>query len=323
MDISASPLPPSVRLETTACPLGCAPHDRTIVSGTDLLHNIPGQFNVVECQTCNLLRTNPRPDAKSIGIYYPSDYGPYVGTVVYDDRPTEGLAQRFVQFAKRIFDTKANSIPSLTPGKMLEFGSASGNYLHMMAAKGWQVEGIEYSEEAASNARALGHAVHIGAIETIALADQQFDLIAGWMVLEHLHDPLTSLQKLARWAKPDASLAISVPNAKSAEFRIFGKRWYALQLPTHLYHYTPETLTRLLDDAGWVVTKIHHHRTLSNMIASLGYVLVDRGWKKSGSMLVNFPEQGGRLGALVLFPFSFIMATLGQTGRMTVWAKRK
>ncbi|MBN9787545.1 class I SAM-dependent methyltransferase [Pseudonocardia sp. TMWB2A] len=323
MDISSSSLPSTVQLEITPCPLGCAPGDKKILSGTDLLHDIPGEFTVVECQSCNLMRTDPRPDAQSIGVYYPSDYGPYVGTVVYADKQADGFVRKLIRAAKRIFDTKANSIPSLAPGKMLEFGSASGNYLHAMASQGWQVEGIEYSEDAASNARALGHIVHVGAIETITLPEQQFDLIAGWMVVEHLHDPVASLQKLARWAKPDATLAISVPNAKSAEFRLFGKRWYALQLPTHLYHYTPETLEKLLDRTGWTVTKIHHHRTVSNLVASLGYVLIDRGWSKAGTMLVNFPERGGRLGALVLFPLSFIMAALGQTGRMTVWAKRK
>jgi 2-polyprenyl-3-methyl-5-hydroxy-6-metoxy-1,4-benzoquinol methylase len=318
-------IPSAVRLEVASCPLCAVSADRKVVVGRDRLHDLPGTFAIVSCQKCGLMRTSPRPTGATIGYYYPADYGPYKGTVVADTaaKPTD-IKARLIAFAKKIFDTKAATLPNMpNKGRMLEIGCASGSFLHSMAQAGWQVEGIEFSEEAAQTARSLGYEVATGAVETLEKPESRFDLIVGWMVLEHLHDPVGSLQKMARWAKLEGKLAISVPNAGSKEFRIFGARWYALQLPTHLFHYDTKSIVRVLDAGGWHVCKIHHHRTVANVIASIGYWLYDNRMTGLGQALIDFPERGGRLGALLLFPISFVFALFGQTGRMTIWADRK
>lgn len=314
-------IPAVVQMEAAPCPLcGPAPGE-PVLTGRDLLHDLPGTFCVDRCTSCGLMRTDPRPTPQSIGFYYPSDYGPYLGTVVADGAGDGGLKARLIALGKRLFDTRAHAVPQRAPGRMLELGCASGSYLHAMAAKGWQVEGIEFSPEAAASARKLGFHVDTGAVETIDKAPAQFDLITGWMVLEHLHQPLAVLQKLRQWVKPGGVLCVSVPNAGSAERAVFGGHWYALQLPTHLYHYDPKSIRKLMAAAGWRVTAIHHHRTLSNAIASTGYWLRDRGVKGIGQVLIDFPEKGGRIGALAVFPFAWVAALLGQTGRMTIWAE--
>ena len=84
----------------------------------------------------------------------------------------------------------------------------------------------------------------------------------GWMVLEHLHDPVNALRRIRSWARPEAWLCLSVPDANAIEFSLFGRYWYALQVPAHLTHVTPRTLRAVLDSAGWRVEKVLHHRTL-------------------------------------------------------------
>lgn len=316
-------IPPSVQLESAACPMGCATQDEPVVSGHDLLHGLPGEFTVVRCVACGLQRTSPRPTPETIGLYYPDDYGPYQGTRVANGRGEgRGLKSRLLGFAKRIFDTKAQALPNMRPGRMLEIGCASGSFLHQMAQRGWQVEGIEYAETAAQSARALGYAVDTGALETVAKPVDSYDLIVGWMVLEHLHQPVESLRKLASWARRDGLLVVSVPNVGSAESQIFGPRWYALQLPTHLFHYDTQTISTVLLAGGWRVVRIHHHRTVVNLVASAGYWLRDHGLVRAGRVLIAFPERGGRMGALLTFPLALVLAWFGQTGRMTIWAKR-
>src|SRR3546814_6395605 len=92
------------------------------------------------------------------------------------------------------------------------------------------------------------------------------------MVLEHLHQPLDVLQKLRSWVRPDGWLVLSVPDAGGLEFRLFGDRWYALQLPTHLHHFSPETLTRMLTAAGWAVDRTLWHGSATNTLMSLSYL---------------------------------------------------
>lgn len=309
--------------EDVGCPMGCAHEDETVLIGRDRLHDLPGEFAVVRCRHCGLIRTNPRPAPQSIGQYYPDDYGPYQGTLVATNQPPRSILPNWLRpVARKLLNQNTHRLPPQPVGRMLEIGCASGSFMYHMSTGGWAVRGIEFSDSAAEAARALGFEVHAGALETAPAPEQPYDLVVGWMVLEHLHDPVACLRKLREWVRPGGWLAISVPNAGSLEFRLFGRRWYALQVPTHLFHFTPETLSALLAKGGWRVERVFHQRVLSNFVASVGYCLADAGFSRLGRWLVAFPDRAGRLQYL-LFPLASIMAALGQTGRMTVWARRE
>jgi predicted SAM-dependent methyltransferase len=140
------------------------------------------------------------------------------------------------------------------------------------------------------------------------------------MVVEHLHDPLGSLQKLLRWTRPGGWIAISVPNGAALEFRWFRNAWYALQLPTHLFHYTPPTLGRLLMTTGWQVQRVMHQRILTNLVNSSAYRLLDHHRIGAALALLRFGEYD--YSSYLLYPFAVALSAIGQTGRMTVWAQR-
>ncbi|MCU7933670.1 MAG: class I SAM-dependent methyltransferase [Candidatus Thiodiazotropha sp. (ex Dulcina madagascariensis)] len=309
---------PDIELEESPCPLGCSSSDDLVLTGHDRINHLPGEFRLVKCRECGLMRTDPRPTPASMGRYYPDDYGPYQGTQASSH---SGGAAALKQWLRSILDVRAEYIPKLAPGRLLEIGCASGAYLQKMADSGWQVNGIEFSPHAAQAARELGYPVHAGSLESAALETTDFDLICGWMVLEHLHDPVAGLEKLHDWTKPGGWLAFSVPNAESLEFKLLKARWYALHLPNHLYHYTPDTIQAMLAKTGWTLHAIHHQRTLSSLFASIGHLLDDKGFHRVSRWIVGKPEDPVRL-YQILFPLAMLAAAMGQTGRMTVWAKR-
>ena len=313
-----------VLLEDVSCPLGCMKNDEIVLTGFDLIRNLPGVFNIVRCCNCGLMRTNPRPTPKSISLYYPDDYPPYVDTrVQHSNLKVSSLVETFlIPIARYFFRFNTMNLPKMLPGRMLEVGCASGAFLHKMKGNGWQVRGIEFSEKAAKNAAELGYPVYAGALDTAPKPDIAFDLIVGWMVLEHLHEPILGLRKLRDWAEPDAWLVLSVPNSGSFEFNLFKEKLYALHLPNHLFHFTPASLDKILSASGWKLEKIHHQRTLSNLIASIGHVLRDKGFVMLGQKLIDFPGQAGRW-PYVLYPLAWLFSLFGQTGRMTVWARAK
>jgi 2-polyprenyl-3-methyl-5-hydroxy-6-metoxy-1,4-benzoquinol methylase len=315
---------PDVVLEDVDCPLGCPRADETVLTGRDRLHNLPGEFSVVKCCTCGLLRTNPRPTAASMGFYYPDDYGPYLGTRLQAHASNSAsLAKRYLgPVVRRVLDTRDQALPPVSPGRMLEVGCASGAFLHGMAAKGWNVTGIEFSASAASAARELGFPVHVGALESAPDDGSKFDLIVAWMVLEHLHDPIAGLRKLAERSLPGTWLALSTPNVAAAEFRLFKARWYALHLPNHLYHFTPETLAAVLHAGGWAIESVHHQRTIINFLASCMFWFEDHNQPRIAGLFRRM-TQGGRFWNLALFPLGWLASLMGQTGRMTVWARRR
>ncbi len=298
-------------LESAPCPLGCAAGDVPVLRGRDRLLGLPGEFAVVRCAGCGLMRTDPRPTQAAMAAYYPESYHPYADTQV-----AKGEERR----AKGWRESLNRALPPLGPGRLLEVGCGSGVFLAEMARSGWRVEGIEPSRAAGQAARAAGFAVHVGALETAPEPMGPFDLIAGWMVLEHLHQPVAALARLARSAAPGGWLAVSVPDAGSWELAAFGAAWYGLDLPRHLYHYTPAALGRLLAAGGWRVERVMWQRDPKNLLHSTCYVCRDRGWERAAAWLAEaavnrrVPHLRAALGQL--------LGRLHASGRITVWARR-
>ncbi len=309
----------NIQLEDNPCPLGCSYDDNFLFSGSDLLHDLPGEFRIVKCKGCGLIRTNPRPTAETIGYYYPDDYGPYQGTKVNQKNENSHWIKKLLKpVANTFFKFNTTVLPNIPKGRMLEIGCASGAFMHQLACEDWRVSGIEFSPTAAEETRSLGYDVFTGQLEAAPTPSELYDLIVGWMVLEHLHDPVAGLRKLHGWAKPDASLVLSVPNAGSLQFRVFKEKWYDLHMPNHLYHFTPETIEKILQSCGWKVEKVHHQRILANLLNSTSYVLQNNGLEWFAKKLSSPPKYTN----YILYPVAWLFSLFGQTGRMTIWAKK-
>jgi SAM-dependent methyltransferase len=267
------------------------------------------------------MRTDPRPTLEAIDFYYPPDYQPYVTTRV-GAGDSRAAAERgpFRRWVARTLRPVNHELPPVSAGRLLEIGCGSGAYLHEMAQAGWQVQGIEPSADAGAAARVLGYPVHVGPLETAPDPAEPYDLVVGWMVLEHLHEPIAALSKLARWSAPGAWLAASVPDASAWEFKLFGDAWYALHLPGHLFHYTPRTLGLVLARAGWRLERVVWHDNPNNLLLSARYRCLERGWTRSAEALRDMAECK-RLGRTRLL-LGKLLRALRSSGRMTVWARR-
>ncbi|HET6281805.1 MAG TPA: class I SAM-dependent methyltransferase [Polyangia bacterium] len=315
-------LPSAVALEEAPCPMGCPRSDTPLATGWDRLHGVGGAFRVVRCDHCALVRTNPRPTMATIGAYYPDNYGPHSGAMAPPksaERPISLLSR--AAMALRL-DGTADLVPRMAPGVALEVGCANGRFLNKLRRRGWTAHGVEPSAAAAAIAVRDGFDVQVGPLETVPGFTAKFDLILASHTFEHFHQPLQCLTRLRSWAKPGTWLTCAVPDASTFLFRSFLGAWYDLDLPRHLFHFTPRTLTALLARAGWQVTRVKSQRTLNGLMGSLGYWLRDRndGRSRAGDAFLRFPETGSRL-KWTSIPATALLAALRQTGRMVVWAR--
>src|ERR1035438_10453930 len=73
-------------------------------------------------------------------------------------------------------------------------------------------------------------------------AAESFDVITCFDVLEHLYEPRKVMARVGEWLKPGGIFYVLVPNVDSAEARAFGSYWHGLELPRHLFHYSPASL---------------------------------------------------------------------------------
>ena len=316
-------------METVNCPLCGADESKPFVIAGDLLYGMPGVFTIARCDACRHAFLNPRPTPESIGQFYVSDYGPFRGASRSVKPRRSGWLKRFVLWW---IDSRAARLPaeldSLTETRILELGCGTGDYLDMLRQRGWRCVGVEPSESAARVASERGLQVITGSLESACglepeLQPASFDAILAWMVVEHLHDPIATLRLARELLKPRAWLLLSVPNFGCWERLVFGRFWYALQLPTHLQHFTPCTIRRLLEASGLELVELIPQRNVNNLVGSVGLWLRTQfpSWSM-GERLIRWTDNPSALGLCLLSPVARLLALIRQSGRLTVVARR-
>ncbi len=135
---------------------------------------------------------------------------------------------------------------------MLDVGAGKGHFLAAARAAGWDADGLEYSATSATAARNL-YGVEVRVADFMALPPwpAHYDVLSMIHVLEHLPDPGRALDVARTLLTPGGRILISVPNAASLQARSFGRHWLHLDLPRHLFHFTPQSLAILLRRAGF------------------------------------------------------------------------
>jgi 2-polyprenyl-3-methyl-5-hydroxy-6-metoxy-1,4-benzoquinol methylase len=326
-------------LETVACDLcGCHEHKPYLV-GKDRGW---GSFKLVQCLNCGLVFTNPRPTPSTIGRYYPSGYYAYhpprddwlkrlkrritlqvardYWGYVHVQSEVKSLLAPIWSFAAWCFRFKLCKTPRCVPGgRLLDIGCATGNYLATMQSLGWEVYGVEIDEGAARYAREqLGLHVVTGTLERTEFPDSFFDAVTMWDVLEHMHRPLESLRQVTRLLKREGQLLLKVPNIGSLQARIFKDKWSPLDLPRHLYFFSPRTVSFLLQKAGLFVERVEYASSPHCMSQSLDYTWSD--YRRNS--IENVPKLVSFANDIIGAPLSILADLLSWGDAIVVWANK-
>ncbi|HNE14521.1 MAG TPA: class I SAM-dependent methyltransferase [Rhodocyclaceae bacterium] len=139
----------------------------------------------------------------------------------------------------------------LTGRKVLEVGCGRGEYLALLAEAGADAHGLEYAPAAVAACRAAGLNAHRGFLEdpSIRLASGPFDGFAILNFLEHIPAAPLTLQAIAANLTDGASGLVEVPNFDM----ILRAGLFAEFIPDHLFYFTRQTLTALLERNGFDV----------------------------------------------------------------------
>ena len=239
--------------EVRSCPV-CGSSDFTdLFDATDYLVSRE-TFPVRKCTVCGLVVTADLPDEKDIGRYYLSD-----DYISHSDRK-KNLTEHLYHLARRFMLARKHKLAEITTGKrtgaILDIGSGTGHFASYMQKMGWKVSGIELNEDAREySVQKFGiNALSPGDINTVS--DGWADCVTLWHVLEHLYDPPGWMQEVKRILRDDGKCIIAVPNINSSDAECFGKEWAALDVPRHLWHFSPDTMIRFVKNQGLVCERI-------------------------------------------------------------------
>jgi 2-polyprenyl-3-methyl-5-hydroxy-6-metoxy-1,4-benzoquinol methylase len=266
----------------------------------------------VTCQNCGLIYQNPRPTPAEIGQYYGPEYEVFSQKAKGGLFPKRGQAQR----CQMVLDQKKF-------GTLLDIGCATGTFLlEMQKHPGWDLTGLEPDADAAQTARAQGLKVITGSLDSLELPAESFDAVTLWDVLEHLHNPGAALIKIRALLKPDGVLVARLPNGASQDARLFGPYWAGLDAPRHLYVFTLQTLTQLLQKNGFEIISTNTRLgNYLNFVKSVRFAMTAKQWSKRQRKWAIF-LLSNPLTRMAAVPF-FYLRDSNQGGSSLMFAAKK
>lgn len=180
------------------------------------------------------------------------------------DSPDAGFRDDRFRWKLAVIDSAPRSILDLGPADGIEL-----LYLRALAPEA-TLTSIDYIDGVGNKIRtACAAKTVVGSISTELVGQRgRHDLVFSHHVLEHLHDPDTTLQAIADCLIPGGTLAAGLPleglvNAGRARRALaVGKPLHPLDInwlvPGHAWKTTPSDLAATLERAGFTDIKIHY-----------------------------------------------------------------
>jgi len=247
----------------------------------DLFHHTTDEFfTIVQCSSCALQYTNPRPTQTSIGNYYSSSYSyhstpSYLRTLAYRIARIianndilaffagliPSIGNRLVPFVKpSIIDPVRNYYSAGGIGAMLDIGCGSGvsanfwgeNGSLLSYKKNMNVAGVEISNTARKSLEDKG--VEIWARIDDVPKERLFGLIRMNWSLEHVHYPSRYFEFISDHLEIGGQAVIAVPNYEGLLYKLSPN---CVELPVHLYHFTPSDIKKYAKKYGLKVCKLN------------------------------------------------------------------
>lgn len=195
-------------------------------------------FAIFECRQCLFGQTFPQPE--DLLKYYSGYHGRRHGFTA------EFRAWRQTKLLGQPFGN----------GRLLDIGCGEGTFLRAAGKQGWKGSGTEIkSERQANGSPAI--------FETLSEIEDEFgtatfEAATMWHSLEHFRDPVETLRAVSRLLMPEGKLLISVPDYGGLQAKFFGKDWFHIDVPRHLFHFNHTAIETMLKSWGFSIEFSRH-----------------------------------------------------------------
>ncbi len=236
---------------------------------------------VVHCQECHLEFVNPLPTIKAMQENYQKE--------MTDNESGSGLHSNYIlerqkrkkSFAK-LYNSRLSFIESFYPekGNLLDIGCGAGFFLNIAKERGWNCHGMEILPEYIKYAQKNFDLKHIrleSLDEPISYGANAFDVITLWDLIEHLRNPLKSLQKINRIMKPGGLLAMWTPNVKNSI--ILKEKWTGYKILQHFYFFSEDSLKNMLKKTGFKIVFLKTNKARKGLFELKGFNPYDKSEK--------------------------------------------
>lgn len=143
-------------------------------------------------------------------------------------------------------------------GRLLDLGCGNGRLVAAALDAGYDAFGVDVSPLMIRKAlrRVPPERVQCGRLTDLDQPAGSFDVAVSMSYLEHEPRPAETVRRVFELLRPGGLTAHKVPNYDSRLRRVLGRRWSGYRWPSHVQYFTPTTLGRLLEKAGFEIVGV-------------------------------------------------------------------
>ncbi|WP_437229626.1 class I SAM-dependent methyltransferase [Planctomicrobium sp. SH661] len=257
--------PASRKSAAEHCSIPCNQCLGTDVEQVGSIDRSGAPLRTVLCRGCGLVWTDPRPTPEETRTFYADEYR-LAYKAAYTPKPKHAYRETL-----RALNRVKGIESILKPGqKLLDVGCGGGFFVYALNHHGVSAQGIEPNKGFAGYACSeLKVSVQNAFLQDADFPENTFDVVTLNHVLEHVEDPVFTLNRLSKWIKPNGFLVVEVPNVE-ATYHAPRNRFHI----GHLYNFNPLTLEGVGRRAGLsihkssLVTGANHLHTIFQRPAS-------------------------------------------------------
>ncbi len=212
-------------------------------------------YDLLQCPSCHFSSTQNPPNEEKIGEYY--NFQHYIS---HTNQSEQWIAKVYKAIRTLMLKRKYSLIKKHLPKVMLrksilDIGTGIGYFLEYMQRHGWNCTGIEPSEKARQFIEEKFNINIYPSAKLQELPSESFDVITLWHSLEHIYNMSETIEKTRELLTKNGLLVIALPNYLSYDGKHYQSLWAGFDVPRHLWHFSPKSLTLLLQKNDFTVIK--------------------------------------------------------------------
>lgn len=237
---------------------------------------------LIECSKCGLISAKEIPTFDELKQLYEKEYffGMEYSDYIADRKALEKNFKKRINYLDRFINKNTF---------LVEVGCAYGYFLNMVKDKVEIHKGYDVSKEGVDYAvNELGlNATTKDFIKDKSIKNNEVDIVCMWDVMEHFGEPDKHVKRAADVLKRGGALSLTTGDISAFTAKKRGAKWRMIHPPTHLYYFTPSSITALLERHGFSVVSIRHKATYRNVGSVFNQLICNKKVKNKNTALLD------------------------------------
>jgi SAM-dependent methyltransferase len=215
----------------------------------------------VECSQCGSAHIDPYPSKQQLAEYYSTGYLEMDFTATSDQNSNHCIHYS-PEYESVVFENYGYSLSDaqysnndLRRFTILDYGCANGIFLKYLAdvvgVDDRHIYGVDLESDMLDECRSRFR--NVEPVDQVLSFNQRFDLITLWNVIEHIHDPVPTLESLVKLLNPDGEILIETPMFSPFAKKL-GIEWSHYIVLEHINLFSRSAIKNLFYDLGMTCT---------------------------------------------------------------------